>query len=52
MPANLTPEYYEAERKYRLAKDPVDKIVARNTFGLKTVLVMTEYTSSVVFAAF
>ena len=28
MPANLPPQYYEAERRYRLAKEPDEKIVA------------------------
>lgn len=28
MPANLPPQYFEAEKKYRTAKDPRDKIVA------------------------
>ena len=28
MPANLTPEYLEAERKYREAKSPPEKIAA------------------------
>ncbi|GAH46600.1 unnamed protein product, partial [marine sediment metagenome] len=28
MPANLPPQYFEAEKKYRLAKDPEEKIEA------------------------
>ena len=28
MPANLPPQYFEAEKRLRLAKDPADKIVA------------------------
>jgi ribosome-interacting GTPase 1 len=28
MPANLPPQYFEAEKKFRLAKNPADKIVA------------------------
>jgi ribosome-interacting GTPase 1 len=28
MPANLTPEYFEAERNFRLAKSPLEKIAA------------------------
>ena len=28
MPANLTPEYFEAEKRYRLAKTPQEKIAA------------------------
>jgi ribosome-interacting GTPase 1 len=28
MPANLTPQYLEAERKYRLAKEPEEKLAA------------------------
>jgi len=28
MPANLTPQYYEAEKKYRAAKEPADKLEA------------------------
>lgn len=28
MPANLTPQYYEAERRYREAKEPAEKIAA------------------------
>ena len=26
MPANLPPQYFEAEKRYRLAKDPQDKL--------------------------
>ena len=28
MPANLPPQYFEAEKRYRTAKDPEDKIAA------------------------
>ena len=28
MPANLPPQYFEAEKRFRLAKEPADKIVA------------------------
>src|SRR4030042_2901432 len=28
MPANLPPQYYEAEKRYRSAKDPLEKIEA------------------------
>lgn len=28
MPANLTPQYYEAEKNYRQAKNPSEKILA------------------------
>ncbi len=28
MPANLPPQYFEAEKKFRLAKEPADKIIA------------------------
>jgi len=28
MPANLTPQYYEAEKNYKAAKDPLEKIAA------------------------
>ena len=31
MPANLPPQYFEAEKKYRSAKDPEDKIEALQT---------------------
>ncbi len=31
MPANLPPQYFEAERRYRAAKDPDDKIAALQT---------------------
>ena len=31
MPANLPPQYFEAEKRYRSAKDPEDKIEALQT---------------------
>src|SRR4030042_3635781 len=31
MPANLTPQYYEAEKNYRQAKNPSEKILALET---------------------